>query len=95
VAVDLSAMNWTDLNFWSEALGGSVRVNLGGDMGANCTPNMDGTFDCSGLVPAQTAVIFYSEKLVYPRDTVPSTLSCFEQCPNPSAMNDGNPDTPD
>lgn len=67
-----------DLNFWSQALGGQVRIPL------LCTyipgnPGEPGTNSCSGPLAAST-VIFYTEDIVYPGGTVPS-LTCFDNCP--------------
>jgi hypothetical protein len=89
--MDLSSLDWTDLHFWSQSLGGSVQIQLE-DGTDRCSQNQDGSFDCSGAIDtaaeiANTPVIFYSENLVYPGDTVPSTLSCLENCPNPATIN--------
>jgi hypothetical protein len=74
----LSTLYSSDLYFWSQALGGQVRVSLTG-----CTYDpTGGTYSC----PPQTAttqVIFYAEDIVYPDDPmVPTSLACFDNCPD-------------
>lgn len=82
VALDLGALNMTELNMWSQSLGGNVQVKLEG-----CTWN-SGSFSCSAN--GSTPVIFYLENLVYPTDTIPSTLVCLDNCPDPAAMATSN-----
>lgn len=85
VAMNLSSLQWDTLHFWSEALGGEVRIKLAG-----CTNNM-GSFNCSNAATNnQTKVTFYLQETVYPTDTVASTLSCAKDCPNPSTLNDND-----
>lgn len=74
--IDFSALQWSDLNFWSQALGGQVRVPLAG-----CTFNTGaGTTSCSAPTDA-TTIIFYQEDIVYPTDTTPASLNCYDNCP--------------
>jgi len=90
---DLSALMWTDLNFWSPALGGSVRVRLE-DPANNVFCNYDqqnGTFDCSQNASDSREVVIYSEDVVYPTDTIPTQLACLDQCPDPAALTGQNP----
>jgi len=91
VQFDMSAMNWGELNFWSNSLGGQVRVKLNTDPNSadpHCTFD-PGThkYDCSvaGIVTNSTAVVFYAEDIMYPSDTIPATLACFDNCPNAGA----------
>jgi hypothetical protein len=84
--INFSQLTWSELNFWSQALGGQVRVPLTG-----CTYNT-GLTSC----PAPTdgsPVVFYQEDIVYPTDTVPSTLVCFENCPQSTSVSGINPAT--
>lgn len=84
-AVDLGALNMTELNMWSQSLGGNVQVKLDG-----CSwNNMTGKFSCSAA--STTGVVIYLENLVYPTDTVPSTLACLDNCPDPAALTGTNP----
>jgi hypothetical protein len=85
VALDLTALNMTELNMWSQSLGGNVQVQL-----ESCAwNNMTGKFSCSA--DANTAIIFYLENVVYPTDTIPSTLACMDNCPDPAVINGANP----
>ncbi len=83
VVMDLSSVEMTELNFWSEALGGSVQVKLD-----NCQDNYNGTFSCQASDASQ--VITFIEELVYPGDNVPSQLYCFENCPDVTLLSSGN-----
>ena len=81
VPLDTSNMRFGgDLNFWSQALGGQVRIPL---QSCTYTPGSfgaPGTTSCSN--PSSTSpVIFYTEDIVYPGDAVPTTLTCFDNCP--------------
>lgn len=84
--MDLTALPWTDLNFWSQGLGGDVRIKLSG-----CTDNGNNTFDCSGQASDSSVVAFFSQDVVYPSDTVPTTLSCLDNCPDQANMDQANP----
>ena len=83
VVMDLTALRNPSLNMFSEGLGGQVFLK------AACTQNaqvggMMPTFNCS--VGDTTPVIFYAETTVFPGDSsVPATLSCTTNCPNPTA----------
>ncbi|MBI5665622.1 MAG: hypothetical protein HZC49_11150 [Nitrospirae bacterium] len=77
--LSLNNMNHGDLNFWSQSLGGQVRVKLvcTWTPGEGQTP---GSYSCNN--PADnTPVIFYKEDVVFPGDTVPSPLRCYDNCP--------------
>jgi hypothetical protein len=81
--MDLSSLRYDTLFFWSQALGGDVRVKL------VCTSNdQDGfvTFSCAASDAAD--VVLFAETVVYPGDAVPATLACLMGCPN-GANNDG------
>ena len=81
VALNYSNMRFGgDLNFWSQALGGQVRIPL-----KNCTftPGIDGapgTNLCDAPLSGDN-IVFYTEDIVYPDTVVPSTLTCFDNCP--------------
>ncbi len=82
VALDLSALDWTDLNFWSQSLGGQVRIKLEGCTYDNVTTHK---YNCTGTAPnTTTPVVFYAEDMVYPSDAVPALLRCYDNCPDPS-----------
>lgn len=83
--IDLSRLNWSNLNFWSQSLGGNAQVQLG----TQASPCMyvvveggPGYTDCSSVPPTDaTEVVFYKEDLVYPGDSsVPATLACYDNC---------------
>ncbi|RJQ43300.1 MAG: hypothetical protein C4538_12375 [Nitrospiraceae bacterium] len=76
--LDLSALTYGDLNFWSQSLGGQVRVTL-----PNCLW-IEGTFSC-GDPDSSTPVIYFKEDVVFPGDTVPSSLRCYDNCPQYTA----------
>jgi len=97
--LDLTALPWGDLNFYSQSLGGQVRIKLEG-----CTW-AEGTFDCSDPGPSdETDVIYFKEDVVFPGDTVPSAFMCYDNCPkydegaggilpaDPSYSNEFNPE---
>lgn len=83
--LDLTALDWTELNFWSNALGGSVQVKLGSCSYDNGTQK----FSCSAS--DATSLIYYLEDMVYPTETIPATLACFESCPDPANLTAANP----
>jgi hypothetical protein len=88
VALDLSTLQWGELNFWSQSLSGQVRVPL-----SNCVqtfptcsfgPCPPPTTTCDA--PANTTnVIFFAEDIVYPTDTVPASFACYDNCPKVDA----------
>jgi len=89
VALDMSQLNWGELNFWSQSLGGQIRVKLNTDPNStdpHCTL-VSGKYDCSavGIVANSTPVVFYEEDIMYPTDTVPATLACYDNCPQATA----------
>ena len=79
VTYDISSLNFDMLNFWSQSLGGNVQIKLA------CTviegePFTPPTFSCSA--DDTSVVVFYAESIIFPSDTVPSTLACFSNCPD-------------
>ena len=91
--ISMSSLQMNNLYFWSQSLGGQVIVKLGG---CSYTPGqqmgMPGTFACTAPTNA-TAVVFFSEDMVYPNDTIPATLACANNCPAGSAIDTTNPYT--
>ena len=82
VVIDPTSLRYPELNFWSQALGGSVQAKL-----ENCTPvgtPPNNTFSCT--IDNATPVISYAEVVVNPGDTIPATLACTENCPDYSLL---------
>lgn len=74
--IDTTQLQFGELNFWSQGLGGQVRVKL-----ANCTFNA-GVTSCSAPT-GTTPVIYYTEDIVYPGDAIlAKTLKCYDNCPD-------------
>jgi hypothetical protein len=80
VAINTSALQWGELNFWSQALGGQVRVKLSG-----CSFNQQTGKTACTTPDADTPVAYYVENIVYPGDAVPAGLACYDNCPAVSA----------
>ena len=100
--LDLTALPWVELGFWSQSLGGMTLVKFPpplnyGDpaTAANCGHNaLSGTYDCSLVSTTLNdaiPVVYYSENIVYPTDTVPATLACFENCPDATTLSTAAP----
>jgi hypothetical protein len=89
VALDLSTLQWGELNFYSQSLSGQVRVPLANCIQSfpTCTTGMcpPPTTQCDP--PANTTnVIFFAEDIVYPTDTgIPSSFACYDNCPKVDA----------
>ncbi|MBI5577432.1 MAG: hypothetical protein HY896_13860 [Deltaproteobacteria bacterium] len=87
VDININALRYPELFFWSQALGGSVQIKLQG-----CTPSGEppnNTFACAA--DNATEVISYTEVVVSPTETIPSTLACFENCPDAASLGGQNP----
>jgi hypothetical protein len=84
VALDLTTLQWGELNFWSQSLSGQVRVPLANCIQSfpTCTsgPCAPPSTTCDAPV-STTNVIFFAEDLVYPTDTIPSSFACYDNCP--------------
>ncbi|MBT0662892.1 hypothetical protein KI809_01160 [Geobacter pelophilus] len=87
--LNTSSLQFNELNFWSESLGGQVRVKL------SCTMSGDGpgvppTQNCTAPNDANN-VVYYVENVVMPGETIPASLACFQNCPNPATVTTSNP----
>jgi hypothetical protein len=89
--INMGTLQWGELNFWSQSLGGQVRVPLSGcqqtfQVGCQpspttfCQPTTTCTAPADGL-----DIVFFAEDLVYPTDTVPAALACYDNCPKVDA----------
>ncbi len=77
--INFSQLQWSELNFWSQSLGGQVRVPLPLCTYVTSTTG-PGYTQCSA--PSNTTpVVFYQEDIVYPTDTIPASFACYDQCP--------------
>ena len=65
--------------FWSQALGGDGRVELAYDNSSNPT-----------APSSSTKVIFHTREPIFPGDSVPSTLTCFNRCPDYNNLASGS-----
>ena len=67
--------------FWSNALGGNGQIVLAypNGRGTNPTPPAD-----------NSSVIFNTQEPVFPGDTVPTTLACYDRCLNPDTIATGS-----
>ncbi len=83
--IDLTALRYTTLGFWSRALGGNVDVKLD-----SCTYN-DGTqrFSCSAS--DDSSVLSFAEDIVYPGDNIPAAFACFDRCPDAANITGADP----
>jgi hypothetical protein len=91
VDMNLNALKFSELHFWSQALGGSVQVKLevaAYDNNGTMDPS-DDTFSC--VATGATPVVTYQEVTVNPGDTIPASLACFENCPDAAAIGASNP----
>ncbi len=79
--VSFDTDNDFSFHFWSEALGGSGSFALKDNTGSYQAPD------------ASTDVIFHLQDVVYPTDTIPSTLLCFQNCPDPTQLTDPSADS--
>ena len=72
-----TTLPYTNIGLYSQSLGGQLNIQM-----ANCIYSAanGGGFKCD-TPSATTNVIFYKESTVYPDDTVPSALACYDNCP--------------
>jgi len=80
--ITLTATNASyGFNFWSRALGGDGQIVL--------TYPSQGFGSAPDNLTDNTSVIFNIQDPVFPGDSVPSTLACYSNCPNPSTIATG------
>ena len=95
VMLDLSNLNWVELMFWSQSLSGSVIVKLSPPTAtpqpSECINKGNGFFDCTGKATGTTPVVYFKEQIVFPGDSVPPSLACFDRCPDDTALATANP----
>ena len=72
-------------HFYSQALGGDGSIQLTyGSYPNHTTP----------AAPADnTSVLFNTREPVFPGDSAPSKLACYDRCPNPATLASGSEDT--
>ena len=93
VTLPLTGLQFGELGFWSQAQGGSMQVKLDScQVNDNGTPSdpSDDTFSCTAS--DTTGVVAFKEDILYPTDTIPTNLACFENCPDVTKMAASNPD---
>jgi hypothetical protein len=79
--IDVTHLQWGNLNFWSQNGGGQFQVPMTGCVFTPGAMNSPGTTACDAPTNA-LPVIFYAEDLVYPGDaTVPTSFACYNNCP--------------
>jgi len=82
--IDLSTIQFGELNFWSQAIGGMVRVKL--------TCSDWNSITCKPICTAPsgtTNIIYFTEEVIFPGATVPATLRCYDNCPKYTAASSG------
>ena len=92
VNIDLTNVPYSNLNFWSQSLGGRVEALLDScNFSDNGTTQdwSDDSFSCTAS--DTTSVISFKQDMVYPTDTVPDTFACFVSCPDPANLDSTNP----
>jgi hypothetical protein len=85
---DLSINNSTvpyGFHFYSQALGGDGSIQL--------TYGTGGSWNVPNAPADSTYVVFNTRASVFPGDSAPSKLACYERCPNPSTIASGNSST--
>ncbi len=85
--INFSQLQWSELNFYSQSLGGQVRVPLG-TIASPCTyvtTSTSGYTSCSAPTNASN-IIFYQEDIVYPTDAIPASFACYDNCPQATSM---------
>lgn len=79
--ISLTTLGWGELNFWSQSLGGQVRVKLTATTSGIPPAVVTVTYSYPAETTANT-VVFYKEDIVYPGDfTSTASFSCYDNCP--------------
>ena len=98
---DTTTYMWTDLtpdnltlsssnapygfNFYSQALGGDGSILL--------TYGTGGSWNVPNAPADSTSVVFNTREPIFPGDSAPSTLACYNRCPNPATLASGTETT--
>ena len=98
---DTTTYMWTDLtpdnltlsssnapygfNFYSQALGGDGSILL--------TYGTGGSWNVPNAPADNTSVVFNTREPIFPGDSAPSTLACYNRCPNPATLASGTETT--
>jgi hypothetical protein len=84
LSIDSSTVPY-GFHFYSQALGGDGSIQLTyGSYPNHLNP---------GTPADSTSVVFNTRASVFPGDSAPSKLACYERCPNPSTIASGNSST--
>jgi hypothetical protein len=98
---DTTTYMWTDLtpdnltlsssnapygfSFYSQALGGDGSILL--------TYGTGGSWNVPNAPADSTSVVFNTREPIFPGDSAPSTLACYDRCPNPATLASGTETT--
>ena len=98
---DTTTYMWTDLtpdnltlsssnapygfHFYSQALGGDGSIQL--------TYGTGGSWNVPNAPADSTSVVFNTRESIFPGDSAPSTLACYDRCPNPATLASGTETT--
>ena len=98
---DTTTYMWTDLTpdnltlsssnapygffFYSQALGGDGSIQL--------TYGSGGSWNVPNAPADSTSVVFNTREPIFPGDSAPSTLACYDRCPNPATLASGTETT--
>ena len=98
---DTTTYMWTDLtpdnltlsssnapygfHFYSQALGGDGSILL--------TYGTGGSWNVPNAPADNTSVVFNTREPIFPGDSAPSTLACYNRCPNPATLASGTETT--
>ena len=98
---DTTTYMWTDLTpdnltlsssnapygffFYSQALGGDGSIQL--------TYGSGGSWNVPNAPADSTSVVFNTRESIFPGDSAPSTLACYDRCPNPATLASGTETT--
>ena len=71
--------------FYSESLGGDGQIKFD-----NWNDITNGSGSVVPTISANSTVIFHIRETVFPEDTVPDNLVCFDHCPDPGKLDQSN-----
>jgi len=72
-------------NFYSQALGGDGSIQL--------TYGTGGSWNVPNAPADNTSVVFNTRESIFPGDSAPSVLACYDRCPNPATLASGTQTT--